>query len=297
MTPSCPNWLRVVLLGLEITVFLPQIWRIWTQKTNTGLSLLYIFLNLLTTTERFTAGLLTAVNWTIAGADPPGFFAHTPRTTGDTLNLVQLGIDWVLLLLLFILCLTYPPPYSPYARLTRIFLAVLYTAFTFISIIPTLADALFTIFHEPGEREPDFGVAIFMGFHIYFLSTLGTLLVICAFIPQAIRLRSLPANSGVVRVRDWTLQAVVLAMIAVSWIFRVKLPSGEDDVLMPFRSIPWFVRIGWPAGGTGIFAVVQGGLAVLGMMGRKGVVGGGSGGQAETDPLLGGTRDGVEEHA
>ncbi|OJJ73398.1 hypothetical protein ASPBRDRAFT_205648 [Aspergillus brasiliensis CBS 101740] len=295
MTPSCPNWLRVLLLGLEITVFLPQIWRIRTQKTGTGLSLLYIFLNLLTTTERFTAGLLTAVNWTIAGADPPGYFAHTPRTTGDTLNLVQLGTDWVLLLLLFISCLTYSPPYSPYARLARIFLAVLYTAFTFISIIPTLADALFTIFHELGEREPDFGVAIFMGLHIYFLNTLGTLPVICSFIPQAIRLRSLSVDSGVVRVQDWALQAVVLAMIAASWIFRVKLADDEDDVLMPFRSIPWFVRVGWPAGGTGIFAVVQGGFAVLGVVGRKGVVGGG--GQGETDPLLGGTRDGVEEHA
>ncbi|RAL13201.1 uncharacterized protein BO97DRAFT_442635 [Aspergillus homomorphus CBS 101889] len=239
MTPSCPNWLRVVLLGLEITVFLPQLWRIWTQKASTGLSILYIFFNLLSATERFTVGFLTAVNLTIAGADPPGVFAHTPRTIGDCLNLVQLGVDWVLLLLLFVLCLTYPPPHYPYPSQALILVAILYTAFTLFSIIPTFIDALFpSIFHEPGENQIDFGVAIFIGFHLYYLNTIFTLLSICSFIPQAIQLRSSLLGSGVVSVRDWALQAVVLAMLAVSWLFRLKLPSGVD-VLTPFRSILW----------------------------------------------------------
>ncbi|RAH46321.1 uncharacterized protein BO95DRAFT_452683 [Aspergillus brunneoviolaceus CBS 621.78] len=238
MFRSCPNLLRVVLLGLEITVSLPQLWRIWAQKMSTGLSLPYVFFNLLSATERFTVGFLTAVNSTIAGADPPGFFAHNPRTIGDCLNLVQL-------------------------------------------------DALFpSMFHEPDERQIDFGVAIFAG--------------MCSIIPQAIQLRSLSLDWGVVRVRDWTLQAVVLAMLAVSWLFRVRFASREDNVLTPFRSIAWFVRVGWPAGGTGMFAVVQGGLAVLGLLGRRRVVGGGEGvrvSEGETNPLLGGTRHAVPEHA
>ncbi|KAL3263330.1 hypothetical protein ABHI18_001867 [Aspergillus niger] len=223
MTLPCPNWLREVLLGLEITVFLPQIWRIWSQKTSTGLSLLYIFFNLLSATERFTNAFFGTVNWTIAGANAPGFFVHDPRTIGDWLNLVQLGVDWVLLLLLlrlvpfstvrapptrtltengpsFILCLTNPPPHYRSQAHTRILSAILYTTFALISIIPLFIDALFpSIFHEPGERQPDFGVAIFAGFHLFFLNTIFTLLSICSIIPQAIQLRSLSLASGVVR--------------------------------------------------------------------------------------------------
>ncbi|GCB22919.1 hypothetical protein AAWM_05804 [Aspergillus awamori] len=296
MTFPCPNWLRVVLLGLDITVFLPQIWRIWSQKTSTGLSLLYIFFILLSATERFTNAFFGAVNWTIAGANAPGFFVHDPRTIGDWLNLVQLGVDWVLLLLLFILCLTYPPPYYRSQAHTRILSAILYTTFALISIIPLFIDALFpSIFHEPGERQPDFGVAIFAGFHLFFLNTICTLLSICSIIPQAIQLSSLSLDSGVVRVRDLVVQAVVLTMLAVSWVFRVSLPSGVD-VLTPLRSIAWYVRVGWPAGGTGVFAIVQGGLAVLGMMGRRRVCGS-VGGEGETDPLMGGSRNVVAERA
>ncbi|KAI2988862.1 hypothetical protein CBS147345_10680 [Aspergillus niger] len=168
MTLPCPNWLRVVL-----------------PKTSAGLSIIYIFLNLLSATERFTNAFFGAVNWTIAGADAPGFFVHDARTIGNWLNLVQLGVDWVLLLLLFILCLTYPPSHYRGQAHTRILSAILYTTFALISIIPLFIDALFpSIFHEPGERQPDFGVAIFAGFHLFFLTTIFTLLSICSIIPR-----------------------------------------------------------------------------------------------------------------
>lgn len=136
-----------------------------------------------------------------------------------------------------------------------------------------------------------------MGFHLFFLNTIFTLVSISSIIPQAVQIRSLPFNSDVVRVRDCALQGVVLAMLTVSWVFRVKLPDGVD-VLTPFRSIIWYVRVGWPAGGTGIFALVQGGFAVLGLVGRRRV--GGKGvtvRRGETDPLLQGTRDMFEEQA
>ncbi|RAH62701.1 hypothetical protein BO85DRAFT_5711 [Aspergillus piperis CBS 112811] len=109
MTHSCPNWLRVVLLGLEITVFLPQLWRIRDQKASTGLSLIYIFLNLFSIIECLIIGFFTAINWTITDTNKPCFFVHSLRTVRDCLNLVQLGVDWVLLffLLSFILYLSY----------------------------------------------------------------------------------------------------------------------------------------------------------------------------------------------
>ncbi|RAH61474.1 hypothetical protein BO85DRAFT_435740 [Aspergillus piperis CBS 112811] len=223
MTLSCPNWLRVFLLVLEIAVFLPQLLRIWVQKTSTGLSLIYIFLNLLSATERFTVGFSAVVNLTIAGADAPAFFVHDPRTVGDWLNLLQLASFYV----------------SPIPLLAPP------TPVSLISIVPLFTDALFpSIFHEPGERELDLGVAIFMGFHLFYLNTIFTLLSICSIIPQAVQFRSLSLNLGVVRVRDCALQGVVLAMLTVSWVFRVKLPDGVD-VLTPFRSIIWEKESGW----------------------------------------------------
>ncbi|EHA18334.1 hypothetical protein ASPNIDRAFT_38060 [Aspergillus niger ATCC 1015] len=237
MTLPCPNWLRVLHPkqsppGLEITVFLPEIWRIWSQKTSAGLSIIYIFLNLLSATERFTNAFFGAVNWTIAGADAPGFFVHDARTIGNWLNLVQLGVDWVLLLLLVSSLLPY-------------------------------------YYIHPSQHLLDY--------------------------PQAIQLRLLSLDSGVVRVRDLVVQAVVLTMLAVSWVFRVSLPSGVD-VLTPLRSIVWYVRVGWPAGRHGGICDCSWVLAVLRMMGRR-RLGGSVGGKGETDPLMGGSRNVVEERA
>lgn len=78
-------------------MFLPQLRRIWTHKTSTGFSLLYILLNLISATERFSLAFFLTVN---AGAEPD-FFVHNPRSTEDWLNLVQLRVDWVLFLLLY----------------------------------------------------------------------------------------------------------------------------------------------------------------------------------------------------
>jgi hypothetical protein len=131
-------------------------------------------------------------------------------------------------------------------------------------------------------------VGLFAGAHFFFISPLATLLGICSIIPQAIQIRSLLSSPspglGVVSIRDWALQGVVFALLAVSWVFRVRIGSGED-VTLPFRSAYWYMRVGWAAGGTGAFAIVQGVLAVLGRVGRKldceGV------GSEERDPLLG----------
>jgi hypothetical protein len=187
----------------------------------------------------------------------------------------------------FILSLTYPAPHHSIPP--RIIAAALYTAFTLISIVPLFTDALFpSIFHEPDERSPNFGVGLFAGAHFFLINPLVTVLGMCSIIPQAIQIRSLLSSPspglGVVSIRDWALQGVVFALLAASWVFRVTIGSGED-VTLPFRSIYWYVRVGWAAGGTGAFAVVQGVLAVLGQAGRKfGREGVGSG---ERDPLLG----------
>ncbi|KAJ9299780.1 hypothetical protein DTO271G3_2664 [Paecilomyces variotii] len=99
MNTSCPNWLRGILLFLTIASFIPQLHRIQTKKTSTGLSLFYILFNLLSTTEQFTLGFFITVNARGESRDLH-FFAHNPRTLGDWLNLAQLSVDWVMFLLL-----------------------------------------------------------------------------------------------------------------------------------------------------------------------------------------------------
>jgi hypothetical protein len=200
----------------------------------------------------------------------------------------------------FILSLAYPAAHRSIPP--RIIAAAFYAAFTLISIIPLFTDALFpSLFHDPDERSPGFGVGLFAGAHFFFINPLVTVLGICSIIPQAIQIRSLLSSPspglGVVSIRDFALQGVVFALLAGSWVFRVRIGSGAD-VKLPFRSVYWYVRVAWAAGGTGAFAIVQGVLAILGRIGRKlDCEGLGSG---ETEPLLGEQRGddihGVDGH-
>ncbi|OJJ42505.1 hypothetical protein ASPZODRAFT_76718 [Penicilliopsis zonata CBS 506.65] len=219
MIPSCPNWLRVALICLTVGSFLPQLHRIWAQKTGTGLSLLYILLNLINATEQLTLAFFYTINvtWEL------DFFVNTPRSIGDWLNLAQLGVVWVLL---FIFSLMHPDPQFPIPY--RILVAALYLVFGFISLFPVITDALdSTLFHDPNEQSPGFGVNLFAGWNFFIVSPLTTLLSVCSIVPQAIQLRSQLSSpspdQGMMRIQDCALQGVVFGVLAASWLFRVKI--------------------------------------------------------------------------
>lgn len=109
--PEVPNWLlvsvpspiiyslltwRSVLLILTLFPFLPQLYRIFSRKDSSGISAYYVFFNLISATEQFTIAFFLNMN-THKRCD---FFVHDPATAGDWINLAQLGLVWILWLML-----------------------------------------------------------------------------------------------------------------------------------------------------------------------------------------------------
>jgi hypothetical protein len=90
------------LIFLSALSFTPQLYRIWRKAESTGVSLTYTLLNLICATEQFTVLLIFAFP---ALPDYGGVYVHDPLTRGDWLNIIQLGVVWILFFILYaILC-------------------------------------------------------------------------------------------------------------------------------------------------------------------------------------------------
>ena len=126
---DCPpaDVYRSVFLILSLASLSPQLWRCWTQRSSSGISLFYVLFNLVVTTELFTFSFFWVVN---SRLQRPDNFVHDPHNAGDIINLLQFALIWVLWLLMcaqrphtlkhllttshplptsFAACLTYPP--------------------------------------------------------------------------------------------------------------------------------------------------------------------------------------------
>lgn len=115
-----PNWLRMwvliarqrsgfmladkrsALLLLSFVSFLPQLWLLYMRKDSAGLSLYYLLFNLIVATELFTLSFLFVVNYAREEKGKPNMFVHDPPDVGDTINLVQFSLVWVLWLVMYV---------------------------------------------------------------------------------------------------------------------------------------------------------------------------------------------------
>ncbi|KAH7327194.1 hypothetical protein BKA65DRAFT_510134 [Rhexocercosporidium sp. MPI-PUGE-AT-0058] len=256
------NWLRVVLSVLSLLSFIPQIHRIIIKNTSVDISLTYILLNTISTTEQFALGFY----YIASHNHDSDFFVSDPRNLGDWLNLVQLTIVWVMSLILFATCLTYEPNFIPKTRVIA-----LYTSFLVISVLPLLIDFFSPIQNSEDER---WSSAIFIGVHTMFINPLVTLGGIAALYFQW-------PKAGAAALSDAGLaaQAAVFAAVAVSWIGRVRFIEIDGRVgWFPVES--WYQLVGWATVDNAVFAVVQGVLFFLRRQLQSRKIG------AEEEPLL-----------
>jgi PQ loop repeat. len=93
---TCPLTGSSILLVLSFVSFLPQLRRIWHQRHFKGISLHYVFYNLLLTTEQFTLLFFFMFNF----SDASHLFGTDPKSPGNWINLCQLGVVWVMWLIL-----------------------------------------------------------------------------------------------------------------------------------------------------------------------------------------------------
>lgn len=123
---------------------------------------------------------------------------------------------------------------------------ITYAFFLLISLGPVILFAL-----HPG-RHVDFewSAALFFGSHSIFVNPIVSFLAIVAFFSQAPAARALDCMSLV-------MQAVVFALVAISWIYRVKNPLESVDYFSWNALVSWYQLVGWAAVDNAIYAIVQ----------------------------------------
>ncbi|KAF2852201.1 hypothetical protein T440DRAFT_497770 [Plenodomus tracheiphilus IPT5] len=176
----------------------------------------------------------------------------------------------------FITCLHLP---SSYRDINKTLAITIYVAYLCISMVPVLID-LVDASDSPYRKWVG---AIFSGIHALFLSYIITALEISTLLAQARMMSRQPQEHGLSRA-GLAVQAVVFALVAVTWITRVAFPYDEVEGKWGVGMLlMWFEMVGWAAVDNGVFAVVQMvllGIAMRSLRGDGGVESG------ETEPLL-----------
>ncbi len=300
MSCDAPNSL---LLALSLASFLPQLGVLLVRRDSSGMSPFYVLSNLLCATEQLTFIFLSAV---ITPDEP--LITHSPLTLGDWINLGHTAAVWVLWLIVYVH--TSPPllPLLPLlllasvSRLTtvrrrpRFVLSLSFlpghggsraaaAAICFVHLLVSVVPQFMTVLLLPDPRQGvyinlDLTQILFWG-HILLVLPATTVIRILGVWLQAREVVShLPGLPPPLSKASLRLQAVVFAVVAVSWLGR--LPSHAHNILGDSLSL---TLIYWFAINDGILAAGQALLLWL--------VGGGrtestiAATSEETEPLLG----------
>ncbi|CAO2648046.1 Nn.00g089680.m01.CDS01 [Neocucurbitaria sp. VM-36] len=259
-----------LLLIASVLSFVPQLNRTISRRKSSGISTYYVLFNLVSTTEQFVLAFYYIVN----NFDDPGVFVHYPINAGDWINLAQTTVVAILWLTIFFVCLYLP---SDHRDGSGKFAIGAYIAFLLISVVPVFADAI-----EPMPWEDrKWPMSLFFGYHSLYLSWIITGFNVAAVCYQAKEMLSRPWDRALSHVGLAT-QALVFALIAISWIGRVKFPYEEHGFPWGFLST-WYELVGWAAVDNGIFALGQ---AILLWIGLCRTTSGSGGFHEETEPLL-----------
>jgi hypothetical protein len=176
------------------------------------------------------------------------------------------------------MCLFYP---SNHRIGLKISVSVWYILFALISIIPLFVDAIDHNVFGPWEgSDRKWAVALFGGGHSMFINPIVTILSITTLFAQVREILSQPSLRALSLVGLAT-QAVIFAIVAISWMMRVKYPWNVLDFLTA-----WYQLVGWAAVDNAVFAIVQAVLLLLALhhVGRHA----NKPPSGETEPLLGG---------
>ena len=287
-----------LLLAVSLASFLPQLGVLLVRRDSSGMSPFYVLSNLLCATEQLAVMFLSAV---ITPDEP--LIVHSPLTLGDWINLGHTAAVWVLWLVVYV---HNSPPLLLLASVTRlttvrrrrprfvlslIFLpghggsraaaAAICFVHLFVSVVPQFVAVLFLPDPKQGVYiNLDLIQILFWG-HILLVLPATTVMRILGVWLQARELVSHPPGlPSPLSKASLRLQAVVFAVVAVSWLGR--LPSHADNVLGDSLSL---TLIYWFAINDGILAAGQ--ARLLWLVGGSRTESTIAATSEETEPLLG----------
>ncbi|KAB8238197.1 uncharacterized protein BDW43DRAFT_321250 [Aspergillus alliaceus] len=259
-----------LLLILSIFSFGPQLRCLRQNGDLMGISLAYLLCNVINATEQFTISMSYLF---IAGDSD--FFIYNPPNAGDWLNFLQLAVTWGLSSTLFFLGIFYSPAYPR----RKTFIIGIYIAFLSISL---LAAVLYILTNPCGASRGSqcWLDAIFLGSHLIFVNPVVTLLAIAALPAQLLELKQ--HGHAALSLTGLASQAVIFAVLGLSWIFRVRLDHNLSDLFWTWGSFTsWYQLVGWAAVDNLVFAVVQGILFLVVLRGKRTALA-----KGENEPLL-----------
>jgi hypothetical protein len=128
-----------------------------------------------------------------------------------------------------------------------------YFTFLFISLIPVLW--MWTL--PPSSngdfyRNRAFPAVWYQFLHTRYINYFVTMLAFLALVPQARELRN-RSDLGALSISGLMMQAIVFALVAGSWVCRLKV---DDTTPLPSMSI-WYQWVGWTTIDNAAFSIVQ----------------------------------------
>ncbi|KAK0761854.1 hypothetical protein N5P37_004653 [Trichoderma harzianum] len=279
MAASLPNWIRILLLVLSLISFLPQLREFWLRRNACGISPYYVLFQLIGATELFALAFYYVVN-SVQTPPGPDFFTHNPPQLGDYLNLAQMALVWVLWLIVFTVVLLLPSESRDRAPGVRNSTAPtvlsIYLAFLLISLIPVVVDAAWP---TQDASSHEWAMALFHGIHTMLINPIVTILILASFFSQRAEILLHPPGtaSSSLSLVGLAVQAVVFAVLALAWAWRLLFPGGASVSY----GMTWYQLVGFVAVDHIAFALVQAALLAVAVLHRGQSFTGG-----ETEPLL-----------
>lgn len=154
-----------------------------------------------------------------------------------------------LILLRFVLCLYNSPSRPGQKRMVT----AIFVIFLLISVAPAVFESTLP---PPGKSSRSEGrewfSALVFGAHALFVNPVVTALAVAALLPQARETLSRP-DRGALSLTSLAVQAVVFALVAISWLFRLTIPASYWH----HKPFGWYQLVGWAPVDNIIFAIVQ----------------------------------------
>jgi hypothetical protein len=245
-----------LLLVLTLLSFAPQLQRLRTRQTSSGISTRYTLLQLICATEQFAITLFFALH-----AHETVIVVHKPRTAGDEINLAQttvLALAW----LGVAGAVLYLP--SAHRDMGRVAAVAIFVVYVLTSIGPVVFVAAI---HTPDDDYVcDFISMIWYLAHAVLVSPILLCFGLLAPVFQVLEMRGWAWD--VLHVRGLAVQSGLFLAVGVAWVGRISYPYEEVDEVNWDAFSTWFMLGGWVAVYNVVFAVGQ--AAVLGAVLRGG---------------------------
>ena len=144
---------------------------------------------------------------------------------------------------------------SPSRAGAKVFAIFAYIVFLLLCIVPFIG-VYMVVSGSHLDTVAYIILALIQEYHFYYLTPAVTVLALFAWMPQAHRIIT-EASTGSLSLMGLAVQAVVFAMVGLSWMFRLTMPREYWDGNLGAAIRDWYLLVGWVVVYNLVFALAQ----------------------------------------